>query len=74
MPVLTAVMHFPAVNTLAEDTGLSESTVRRKLQELEELELVNRGNQAIAAAHIERADRRPIVYDLHSNGCHRATP
>lgn len=55
---------FPAVNTLAEDTGLSESTVRRKLQELEELELVNRGNQAIAAAHIERADRRPIVYDL----------
>jgi DNA-binding transcriptional MocR family regulator len=55
---------FPAISTLAEDTGLSESTVRRKLQELEELHLISKGNQAVAAAHIERADRRPIVYDL----------
>jgi DNA-binding transcriptional MocR family regulator len=55
---------FPAISTLAQDTGLSESTVRRKLQELEELKLISRGNQAIAAAHIERPDRRPVVYDL----------
>lgn len=55
---------FPAVATLAEDTGLSERTVRAKLDALEELGVIVRGNQAIAAAHIARADRRPVCYDL----------
>jgi DNA-binding transcriptional ArsR family regulator len=46
------------------DTGLGERTVRRHLRKLEALGLIVRGNQAIAAAHIKRRDRRPTVYDL----------
>ena len=55
---------FPAIDRLCRDTGLSESTVRRHLKKLIEAILIRRGNQAIAAAHIERADRRPVVYDV----------
>lgn len=55
---------FPAAATLAEDTGLSERTVRQKLAELDEAGWISEGNQAIAAAYIDRRDRRPIVYDL----------
>lgn len=55
---------FPATGTLAGRTGLSERTVRYKLDALEEQGLIRRGNQRIAAAHIERGDRRPVVYDL----------
>ena len=55
---------FPSLDTLAEYTGLSRRSVIRKLQMLEEAGIIHRGNQAIAAAHIERADRRPTVYDL----------
>jgi hypothetical protein len=55
---------FPSVATLAEDTGLSERTVRSKLDELEAAGWISRGNQAIAAVYIDRRDRRPVVYDL----------
>ena len=55
---------FPAVATLAGDTGLSERTIRSKLDALETSGLIYRGNQAMAAAYISRSDRRPVCYDL----------
>ncbi|NWB92308.1 helix-turn-helix domain-containing protein [Pseudomonas agarici] len=55
---------FPSASTLAQDTGLSERTVRYKLDDLETSGLIQKGNQAIAAVHIDRHDRRPVVYDL----------
>ncbi|TFY92984.1 helix-turn-helix domain-containing protein [Pseudomonas nabeulensis] len=55
---------FPSALTLATDTGLSERTVRYKLDALEAVGLIKRGNQSIAAAYIDRHDRRPVVYDL----------
>lgn len=55
---------FPSASTLAQDTGLSERTVRYKLDDLEKAGLIQKGNQAIAAVHIDRHDRRPVVYDL----------
>ncbi|WP_429539444.1 helix-turn-helix domain-containing protein [Pseudomonas fluorescens] len=55
---------FPSASTLADDTGLSIRTVRYKLDDLEECGLIKKGNQAIAAVHIDRHDRRPVVYDL----------
>ena len=55
---------FPSASTLAQDTGLSERTVRYKLDVLESSGLIQKGNQAIAAVHIDRHDRRPVVYDL----------
>lgn len=55
---------FPSVATLCRHTCLSESTVRRKLQDLESAGFIVRGNQRLAEVKIERADRRPIVFDL----------
>lgn len=55
---------FPSVARLVAETGLSERAVRNNLRELEEMGVLRRGNQAIAAAFIERADRRPVVYDI----------
>ena len=55
---------FPSASTLAQDTGLSERTIRYKLDDLEQSGLIKKGNQAIAAVHIDRHDRRPVVYDL----------
>lgn len=55
---------FPSAKTLTDDTGLSERTVRLKLDMLEERGLIERGNQALAAVYIDRHDRRPVVYDL----------
>lgn len=55
---------FPSATTLAKDTGLSERTVRYKLDELEKAGVIVRGNQKIAAAYIDRGDRRPICYDI----------
>lgn len=55
---------FPSAKTLTEDTGLSERTVRSKLDLLEVQGLIVRGNQALAAVYIDRHDRRPVVYDL----------
>ena len=55
---------FPSVNRLSEDTGLSERTVRYKLDLLREAGWIVRGNQALAAVYIDQHDRRPVVYDL----------
>jgi len=55
---------FPATQRLADDTGLSRRSVIRKLDELEACGAIRPGNQAIAAAYIERDDRRPKVFDL----------
>ena len=38
--------------------------MRYKLDVLEESGLIKKGSQAIAAVHIDRHDRRPVVYDL----------
>lgn len=56
---------FPSASTLVNDTGLSERTVRAKLDFLEQSGLIVKGNQAIVAAYIDRADKRPVCYDLH---------
>ena len=55
---------FHSVNRLSEDTGLSERTVRYKLDLLREAGWIVRGNQALAAVYIDQHDRRPVVYDL----------
>lgn len=55
---------FPSTSRLEADTGLSESTIRRKLDVLEELGMIQKGNQAIVAAYIDRGDRRPVCYDM----------
>lgn len=55
---------FPAVSSLALDTGLAPRTVQYRLRELEESGLIKRGNQAIAAAYITQRDRVPVCYDL----------
>lgn len=55
---------FPSVETLRRYTKLSERTIRAKLAALEQSGMIRRGNQAIAAAHIARADQRPVVWDL----------
>lgn len=53
---------YPSVKTLAELSHLSVRTVQRKLDELEELGVIKRGDQRLVS-HI-RADRRPVVRDL----------
>ena len=55
---------FPSANSLSADTGLSLRTVRYKLEHLLEIGAIRLGNQVIAAAYIDRHDRRPVVYDL----------
>lgn len=65
---------FPSALTLANDTGLSERTVRLKLDELEAQGWITEGNQAVAAAYIDRRDRRPVVYDLQLSRGANAAP
>ena len=55
---------FPSAKTLCEETGLSESTVRRALSALEEMGCIRRGNQAIVVAWGGRADRLPVLWDF----------
>lgn len=55
---------FPSVGLLSRQTGLDRRTVQRLLRQLEAAGAIVRGNQAIAAAHIEREDRRPVVWDI----------
>lgn len=63
---------YPSVKTLSELSHLSIRTVQRKLDELEELGVIRRGDQRLVS-HI-RADRRPVVRDLNmSNGGRGAT-
>lgn len=65
---------FPSVATLSRDTGLAERTVRGKLDALEQAGLIRPGNAAIVAAYIERADRRPVCYDLMLSGVRHVHP
>lgn len=65
---------FPSAGTLSDDTGLSERTVRLKLDELCQAGWIAEGNQAIAAAYIDRCDRRPVVYDLQMKRGASAAP
>lgn len=65
---------FPSALTLSNDTGLSERTVRLKLDELTIAGFIVEGNQAIAAAYIDRRDRRPVVYDLQLKRGANAAP
>jgi hypothetical protein len=65
---------FPSAGTISAHTGLSERTVRLKLDELERAGLIVEGNQAIAAAYIDRRDRRPVVYDLQLKRGANAAP
>lgn len=55
---------FPSTATLMQDTGMSESTIRRKLDVLEQAGLIVKGNQKVVAAYIARGDRRPVCYDM----------
>lgn len=55
---------FPSVDTLTRDTGLSERTVRYKLDALEDIQAIRRGNQALAAVYVADPRRRPVVYDV----------
>ncbi|WP_345956573.1 helix-turn-helix domain-containing protein [Pseudomonas fulva] len=65
---------FPSASSLSDDTGLSERTIRYKLDALEAAGVIRRGNQAIAAAYIDRYDRRPVVYDMVENRGAPAAP
>lgn len=65
---------FPSALTISSQTGLSERTVRLKLDELEQAGFIVEGNQAIAAAYIDRRDRRPVVYDLQLKRGANAAP
>lgn len=65
---------FPSAGTLAKETGLSERTVRQRLEKLQAAGIIKRGNQAIAAAYIKREDRRPVVYDLCITGVQPVHP
>ena len=53
---------FPSTKRIESDTGLSERSVRMKLDLLEREGAIKPGDQA--AAHFRRADRCPKVYDL----------
>ncbi|MEK6291078.1 MAG: helix-turn-helix domain-containing protein, partial [Paraburkholderia tropica] len=55
---------FPSTATLVKDTGMSRSTILRKLDLLEEMGLIVKGNQKVVAAYIDRGDRRPVCYDM----------
>ncbi|WP_181244334.1 DnaT-like ssDNA-binding domain-containing protein [Halomonas sp. ND22Bw] len=55
---------FPSVDLLRRYTGLGRRTVIAKLKLLQQAGLIRKGNQRVAAAIIDRADRRPTVYDL----------
>ena len=55
---------FPAVATVARQTGLSKRAVQAAILALADRGAIVPGHSAIAAAWIGRADRRPNVWDL----------
>lgn len=59
---------FPSIDTLCRYTRLSESTVRRCLQRLVELGVIQPGDPDLQEFYIRRRDRRPAVYDLVMDG------
>ncbi len=55
---------FPSVARLARNTRLSERSVQNALRKLIRMKVLVKGNAAVVAAHIEREDRRPHVYNI----------
>ncbi len=55
---------FPGASTLARQTGMTERGVRKILQQLEGLGVIERGNQAITAAKHYPFGRRPMVWNI----------
>lgn len=55
---------FPSVETLQRDTCLSERTIRYKLDHLESVGAIKKGDRSIAAKFVGRADRTPTCYDI----------
>lgn len=53
---------FLSILTIAARTRLAESTVRRRMNDLEDRGLIRQGDQT--SARIIPANRRPVVYDL----------
>lgn len=58
---------FPSVQRMMRYTCLSERSVRQHLGLLEEAGIIERCDQRIVAAYIDRADRRPTGYNLCIN-------
>lgn len=68
---------YPSISTLMADTGFGENTVRRHIKHLMACGLMAYGNQAVVALKVNRADRRPKVYQLlmdNHAGSHGGTP
>jgi hypothetical protein len=61
---------FPSVATICRYTCLSERSVRQHLDNLEGQGIIRRCDPRIVAAYIQRADRRPIGYDIVISGVH----
>lgn len=55
---------FPSISLLCRYTGLGRRSVIGKLKLLVDSGIIRKGNQRVAAAIIDRSDRRPVVYDL----------
>lgn len=59
---------FPSLARLSRDTGLTPRAVRYQLRKLETAGILIRSNPAIAAARVNRADRRPTCYRVVITG------
>jgi hypothetical protein len=55
---------FPSIDTLSRYTMLSESTVRRCLQDLVTLGFIREGDPELRDLKIRQGNHRPTVYDL----------
>lgn len=55
---------FPSLEQLVEDTNMNRRTVQKLLRLCERDGTAVRDDPAIVAAHIKRADRRPVGYRL----------
>lgn len=55
---------FPSVETITHYTHLSERSVRRCLDRLQECGAITPSDPALVAAKIKRPDRRPQSWDL----------
>lgn len=56
---------FPSVAKIAARARCKPRAAKYALRALEDAGIIMRGDQSIAARHIARADRRPVVYDLN---------
>lgn len=63
---------FPSVGTICRYTCLSERAVRAHLDALEGAGVIERCDPTIVAAHVKRADRRPVGYNICLGGVQEA--